>query len=122
MPVSFEIADGVMALRMRGGYEPADIRAALHEGLALTEETPVRGLLFDVRASEALEHRPTQDVRDMARHLAANAKLFGGRLALVAVADYAYGLMRMGSILLEQAGVKTAVFRDEAAALRWLHE
>ncbi len=120
MPVQVEITDDVLVLRMQGFYEPADIRAALLAGLDDAPAQSLRGLLFDVRASEVLVDRPTEQVREMARFLAGHGRRFGDRLALLADADYAYGLMRLGSVFVEQAGVATSVFREEAEALRWL--
>jgi hypothetical protein len=105
---------------MVGLYEPADIRTALIGALRQQSSTCVRGLLFDVRASEVLQVRPADEIRAMAQFLSAHAQEFGRRLALLASTDVAYGLMRMGSVYVEGAGVATAVFRDERDAQDWL--
>ena len=120
MPVLFELDDQVIALRMVGAYQPADIRAALRDAFADPGAASPIGLLFDVRPSESLRGRPTEEVRRMGRFLAAQGARFGGRLALVASENFAYGLMRLGAAAAESGGVAASVFRDEPAALAWL--
>ena len=73
-----------------------------------------------MRASESLAGRPSGAVTAMGRFVGSHAHRFGNRLALVASADFAYGLMRMGAVAAESQGVATQVFRDEATAREWL--
>lgn len=120
MPVRAEVDDGMIALRMIGEYETADIRAALRAALDAEPAGSLRGLLFDVRESTVLAGRPAEALREMASFLASVGPAYGGRLATVASADFAYGLMRMGTTLVEFEGTETAVFRDEAEAWAWL--
>lgn len=119
MPVIARVEGGILSLRMTGSYTPADIRAAL---LAATAETrgELVGMLFDVRHSEVLHTRAAGEVREMARFLGAEGDRFGRRIAMIATADYAYGLMRMGGVTAEEGGVEAAVFRSEAEARAWL--
>ena len=120
MPVTVDIDDAIISLRMVGSYEPADIRRALLAALDGPDRAPVVGLVFDVRGSESLADRPADEVRMMGEFLATQGARFGWRVALLASADYAYGLMRLGSVTLESAGVPNQVFRDEASAREWL--
>ena len=120
MPVRAEVDDGMIALRMIGDYETADIRGALRAALDGQPAGSVRGLLFDVRASTSLAGRPTDALREMASFLSLQGPAYGGRMALVASEDFAYGLMRMGSTLVQFEGVEATVFRDEAEAWTWL--
>ena len=120
MPVLFDVGDDVIALRMVGAYQPADIRAALGDALADPGAASPRGLLFDVRGSESLRGRPTEEVRKMGRYLASHGARYGGRLALVASENFAYGLMRLGAASAEAGGVSASVFRDEPSARAWL--
>lgn len=120
MPIQFECEEGIVTLRMVGRYAPADIRAALLAALDDPRGGPTAGLLFDVRASTSLADRPTEAIREMARFLASYGARFGGRMALLATADYAFGLMRMGSVIVEAEGVAAQTFRDEAEARAWL--
>ena len=120
MPVTSDVEGGILVLRMVGVYEPQEIESVLAAALEALGGTVVSGLLFDVRASESLRDRPTPVVRGVARFLARNGRSFGSRLALLATADYAYGLMRMGSVILEEEGMAASVFRDEAEARDWL--
>ena len=120
MPVQFDFEDGAIGLRMVGACEPADIRAALLEALADPRNAGMAGLLFDVRASASLRGRPAEEVRRMARYLASHGGRYGGRLALLAAEDFAYGLMRLAAVAAETGGVAVAVFRVELAARVWL--
>jgi hypothetical protein len=120
MPVSYEFDGSMLALRMVGSYEPADVRKAIADALREAGGRELTGLLFDVTASDALARRSANEVRAMAAFLAHVAPSFGNRIALVATNDVGYGLMRLGAVDLESAGVAPYVFRDVAAALAWL--
>lgn len=120
MPVSYEFDDHVLALRMVGSYEPADIRRAVVEALKEAPGHALKGLLFDVRASDVLTRRSANEIRAMAAFLAHVAPSFGNRIALVAGNDVGFGLMRLGAVDLESAGVTPYAFRDLTAALAWL--
>lgn len=120
MPVTFDVEDGVLALRMVGLYEPSDIRATLLAALDDPRGASARGLLFDVRASESLSGRSISEVRAMGRFLSKHVRRIGGHVALLADADFAYGLMRLGSVVLEEEGSTVSVFRDETSARAWL--
>jgi hypothetical protein len=56
----------------------------------------------------------------MAHFLAGRGRAFGGRLAIVAASDLAYGLMRMGGVFAEHDGLAAEVFRDAVSAEEWL--
>jgi hypothetical protein len=120
MPVSYEIDGAVLAVRMIGEYEPADIRRAIAEALQEASGRELRGMLFDVRASDVLARRSTNEIRAMAAFLAHVAPSVGNRIALVATNDVGFGLMRLGAVDLESAGVAPHTFRDVAAATAWL--
>lgn len=119
MPVTYELDGSTIALRMIGDYEPSDVRAALLAALDAAGGV-VTGLLFDIRASRAIPRRTASDVRAMGQFLGDHAQRFGRRLALLVDSDAAFGLMRLGSVGLEQQGVDSCVFRDAAEAERWL--
>lgn len=120
MPVTFDFEDRILELRMVGAYEPAEIRTALLAAVADPRSAEVLGLIFNVSDSESLAGRPSEAVLEMGRFLASQAHRYGNRVALVAAADYAYGLMRMGSSAVEREGVAAQVFRDETGAREWL--
>ena len=120
MPVTHELQDGTIALRMVGEYEPADVRAALSGALESSGAEDLRGILFDVSRSTVLRRRDTRAIRAMAGFLAHVALQRQLRVALVGTGDLAYGLMRLGAADLDSAGVTASVFRDEADARRWL--
>jgi hypothetical protein len=120
MPVSFAIDDGVIALRMIDVYAPADIRAALLEGLKDPRASGAVGLLFDVSRSISLNARSTDEVAAMGYFLARQSDAFGRRIALVGFDDFPFGMMRMGKVTLEREGVTAEVFRNDTSAREWL--
>ncbi len=120
MPVTYEIADTTITLRMTGVYDTGDIRAALMAAIAEPQRPEITGLLFDVRGSRSIAGRTADEVRAMALFLAAHADHYGRRLALVADADAAFGLMRLGAVDVEQHGVDSQVFRNAGEAEAWL--
>ncbi|HST06759.1 MAG TPA: hypothetical protein VLJ83_01220 [Gemmatimonadaceae bacterium] len=120
MPVNFELADGVITLRMVDVYVPGDIKIALLDGLKDPRTTGAVGLLFDVTHSKSLRVRSPDDIVAMGYFLAQYAEFFANRVALVGFDDFPYGMMRMGRVTLERAGVDCEVFRDDANARKWL--
>jgi hypothetical protein len=116
MPVTYEFDGAIVALRLTGSYETADVRAALRRALDDPRCPCAAGLLFDIRGSRSIAHRTANEVRAMAQFIAAHAERFGRRLALLADTDAAFGLMRLGAVTVEQQGVETSVFRDAADA------
>lgn len=119
MPVTYEFDGSTIALRMIGDYNPTDVRAALLAALDAAGGD-MTGLLFDIRESRAIARRTASDVRAMGQFLADHAPRFGRRLALLVDSDAAFGLMRLGSVGIEQRGVDSRVFRDAAEAGTWL--
>ena len=103
MPVSYEFDGSILALRMKGAYDPADIRRAVADALVEAAGREMTGLLFDVRGSVVLTRRSANQVRAMAAFLAHVAPSFGNRIALVASDDVGFGLMRLGAADLERA-------------------
>jgi hypothetical protein len=120
MPVTFEIEDGVIALRMIGVYVPADIHVALLEGLKDPRAPGAGGLLFDVTRSTSLNVRSSDEIAAMGYFLARQSDAFGRRIALVGFDDFPFGMMRMGKVTLERQGVTTEVFRNDKSAREWL--
>src|SRR3954463_2050671 len=120
MPVVSDIADNVISLQMVGTYVPADIRTELIRVLEKPEAGDAIGLLFDVSESESLKDRKPDDVKSVGYVLSSHSNQFGGRIALVGASDFSFGMMRLGSVHLDQLGVTNHVFRDVAAARSWL--
>lgn len=104
----------------RGRYSMAELREGIDAALDAFGDEPSAGLLFDLSGSESLGDRTAEDLRAMAIFLASRASRFSRRLAMVAVTDVSYGLMRMGAVTAESQGVAAHVFRDHGSARRWL--
>lgn len=120
MPVLHRRAGAIAVVEAVGRYEVAELRAGLDAALAAFGAERAAGLLFDLTRSDALGDRPTDDVRAMGFFIASRAARFGSRLAMAAGSDVAYGLMRLGAVVVESQGVTARVFRDQPAALAWL--
>ena len=104
----------------RGRYSMGELRDGVDAALEVFGDEPSSGLLFDLTASESLGERTADDLRAMAIFLASRGSRYSRRLAMVAVTDVAYGLMRMGAVTAETQGVIAHVFRDYGSARRWL--
>ncbi|MFL5598199.1 MAG: STAS/SEC14 domain-containing protein [Gemmatimonadaceae bacterium] len=120
MPVEFEVADGIIVLRMIDVYTPEDIKKALLQALGDSGAAAPVGLLFDVSHSRSLRTRSADDVVAMGYFLAAYADAFAKRVALVGSDDFPFGMMRMAQVTLWREGLAAEVFRDEADARKWL--
>jgi hypothetical protein len=120
MPVTHTFDDRIVVMQMIGEYETDELKARIASALDDPRCPAAPVLMFDLRASESLQHRSPSDVRDMAQFLAARAGRINHRLAMVVATDLQFGLMRMGSVIAEQGGLPGEVFRDYDAARRWL--
>ena len=120
MPVSYEFDHRIVAIRLTGRYNTADVRTALSAALEDPRSLDTIGLLFDVRGSRSLAGRTADEVRAMAQYIATHADRFHRRLALLADSDATFGLMRLGAVAVEQQGVEASVFRKLGDAEQWL--
>ena len=119
MPIDCHLDDDIVVVAPSGEYTTAELRAAFVDALSRATPARARGLLLDLSRSLALANRPTADVRQMGEFVATHRERFG-RFAMVAPSDVGYGLMRLGSVVTEDAGVETAVFREIGPAMQWL--
>jgi len=110
----------VAVVTARGRYSMAELRTSIDDALDAFGDEVSAGLLFDLTGSESLGDRSAEDLRAMAIFLASRGSRFSSRLAMVAVTDVAYGLMRMGAVTAESQGIAAHVFRDHGSARRWL--
>jgi hypothetical protein len=120
MPVLHREDRGVAVLEYEGTYQLAEARAVLTDVMSRYLHRPAAGLLLDFSRSESLHTRSADDVRTMAHFLTAFRDRYSRRVAAVAPSDLAYGLMRMGSVPIEEDGLAAHVSRDYESALRWL--
>lgn len=120
LPVGVDFDGDVIVLRLAGKYSTSDMKAAILKALDEAPASSGAALLFDMRESLSLQDRTADDVRDMARFLAAHGRRFGNRLAMVTTGDLAFGLMRLGAVIAEGGGVVAEVFRDMPSARSWL--
>lgn len=120
MAIEHRREGNVAVVTARGRYSMAELRDGIDEALDAFGDEVSAGLLFDLTASESLGDRTADDLRAMAIFLASRGSRFSSRLAMVALTDVAYGLMRMGAVTAESHGIAAHVFRDYGSARRWL--
>jgi hypothetical protein len=120
MPVTWAFDDRIVVMKMVGRYGTGDLKDAILAALddPACPSAPV--LMFDLRASESVQRRTAEEIRDIAQFLAARASRFGRRLAMVTAGAAQFGLMRMGSVIAEQGGLPGEVFRGYDEAKTWL--
>ncbi|MEP6622650.1 MAG: hypothetical protein ABJE47_25235, partial [bacterium] len=120
MPVFVECAHAAITLRLIGTYSLDDMREVF--GTCVLDNTAVfGGLIIDVRWSDSLRTRPTQEVRTMAQWWAGRGPQFKRRLAFVAiVGTIEYGMVRLKAVEAESCGLVVNIFEDERAARSWL--
>ena len=113
--------DGAIAVVTASGrYEMSELRDGVDSALAAFGGERASGLLVDLSGSQVMPDRSSQDLQAMAYFLASRAEQFAQRLAMVTSTDLAYGMMRMGTVVVESQGVAARVFRDRGAAMTWL--
>ena len=105
---------------MAGTYSTSDLREAILKALAQGEGSDPAGMIFDVSESESLRGRTAEEVTAMGYFLATHSDRFGRRIALIGHDNFRFGMMRLGSVVLEQQGVTNQVFRSEAEGRQWL--
>ena len=120
MAIQHRREGNIAVVAAAGRYTAAELRDAIDAALAGFGAETAAGLLLDLSSSESVGERTAEDLRAMALFFASRARRFSSRLAMVAVTDVAYGLMRMGAVTAESQGVAAHVFRDHGSARRWL--
>jgi hypothetical protein len=104
-------------------YTLAELEAAVDVALAHTAENgQVSGLLVDYTSSDILPERSVDDLQATGHFYSVRGARYGARLALIASSNLGYDLLRMIATHTERHGVTSAVFREYASAIEWLHE
>lgn len=75
--------------------------------------------LADLRQCEGIEV-PTEELRDLARHVSVTDQREGVRLAVVATRDVMFGMARLYTAHREPSTMEIRVFRDMREARAWL--
>jgi hypothetical protein len=122
MAVRYQIRDGVLTLTLEGSYESRDVIRMFLEGIEDPACPRPVAVLLDVSGSTSLATRPAAEIKMVAEFLGPYAERIGGRVAVVAPTDVAFGLSRMGAVHSEGVGIAARVFRDRDEALAWLKE
>jgi hypothetical protein len=120
MPVQYSLQERVLIIEATGAYEPQDIIRAFLDGLRDPSCPQPVGLLLDVTHSKSLATRPAAEIRGVAEFLGPYAERIGGRCAVVAPSDVAFGLSQMGAAYSRGVGVEARAFRSRDEALQWL--
>jgi len=122
MPVSYSFNGRIIRLDCIGEYTSDDVRGAYAAALQDPACPPNTVFLLDVTHSTSLANRPSEDIRETAYFWGSQPDMIDTRCAIIAPIDLYYGLMRMASMIVEEYGVKTEVFRTEEEALKWLED
>lgn len=122
MAVHYQIRDGVLTLTLDGTYESRDVIRVFLEAIEDPKCPRPVALLVDVSRSKSLATRPAAEIKMVAEFLGPYAEHVGGRVAVVAPSDVAFGLSRMGAVHSEGVGITAQVFRAREDALVWLKE
>ena len=119
MPVTYSFAGDVLEIAAVGEYPTDEVTRAFRDAISDPNRPAIRALLYDGRESAMLGSRSTPDVQAAISFFQSLAPYIGGRVALVASSDAAYGVMRMAAGWAAAAGVEAEVFRDRTPALEW---
>jgi hypothetical protein len=120
MPVTYHFDSNIVVIEMVGEYSLDDIPKTILSSLADSKCPTAPFILVNLTESRSIYKRTSDDVKIIVSSLAPLAKHFNNRIALVAPADYPYGLMRMGSVFSAMVGFEPEVFRTYADARKWL--
>lgn len=105
------IDDGIVRVQARGRPTVEEVLRALDEAAAYRSARR----LWDLRDGFDLE---SDEVRRIALHGRAVSGV--GRLALLAIDDVSYGMLRVLNVYRSEDGFQSRLFRSEAEALNWL--
>ena len=122
MTVSVREDRGCAVVTCEGTYTLSEAREAVMRSLAPFRQSPARGLIVDVTASDMLQGRSSADLLDTARLVSAERHAFSGRFVAVASSPLAFGLMRMSGAHAEALGVEAQVCRTYECAVDWVLE
>ena len=118
MGISYRIdkADQLITATAHGDVSFQDYRALLAVMIEDPDFDPEYDRLWDLRQGDPV--LSADEVRGVAKVV---ARVVGGRrAAIVAPGDVAYGLSRMYSVFLEDAGIDVQPFRTLGEATTWL--
>ena len=118
MAITYRIDKTAKLIRARvfGKISLDEFRTTLREMVEDPDFDPSFGRLWDIR--EARSTLSGEEVRGIAEVV---RKFVGGRRsAVVTRTDVGYGLARMYSALVEEAGIDVQAFRDMDEAMMWL--
>ncbi|HKQ59521.1 MAG TPA: hypothetical protein VJY35_16785 [Candidatus Eisenbacteria bacterium] len=120
MAVQYQIREGVLTMMLEGTYESRDVIRTFLDAIADPACPRPVALLMDVSRSTSLASRPAAEIKMVAEFLGPYAEHIGGRVAVLAPSNVAFGLSRMGAVHSEGVGVAAQVFRDREEAVKWL--
>jgi hypothetical protein len=120
MSINYRFESGTLVLQLEGEYSKEDLARLVLTALA-DPSCPVRpDLLFDFSFSKGIQHRSTRDVLEMAEFLLGLKDRLGTSVAFCAPEDLSFGFMRMGTVGIEDKGIRSEVFRTIDEAWAWL--
>jgi hypothetical protein len=118
MPISYQIAEGLLIIRVSGHYDILDIARSFDAAVTSPSFEPGLSLLLDWR--DSLEMPLTSELPSRWANIASVKSLFSPQVAFVATnpADLERG--RMFAAYARSQGFSLEVFTDVDEARRWL--
>ncbi len=115
-------AAGLVIHTTTGDMSVEEIETAIEARLESPEFRPGMKVLWDFRGA-AISSLTTQGVQDLlAFNIQKAGARGGGKSAMVASEDAAYGIARMFEAYAQDLPWHTMVFRDLGSAMQWLNE
>jgi hypothetical protein len=117
-----DVARRLATLEARGRVDVADMADAAMAMLGDPAFVPGTAQLVDLSGVEASDGswRALASLAERGKDTEPAARLEGGRLAIVAPSDLAFGLARMYTVAAEPLPLEARAFRDRHDALAWL--
>lgn len=121
MGASYTFVGNVVRIDLEGNYPSEDAIKAFERALEDPAFPANARLIVDVRRSESLTQRRTEDLKMVVDFFAQKVGRVGGRGAILAASEFQVGLMRLTATYAELREVEAMVFQTEDEAIRWLN-
>lgn len=122
MPVTWELRQRILVIRLVGNYEYEEPANAVGEAMRDPAFRPGTSLLIDARSSTS--RRSSEELRERAIWMSSLTKKgIGTRCALVINSQpHQFGIARMAAAHIEPRGMQLEMFTDIAKASEWLRQ
>ena len=120
MPVEYRYEPSIVVIEMIGEYSLQELSQTILNSLSDSNCPAEPFMLLDISRSTSINNRSNQQIQSITQLIISLKGRIGNKIALVALKDLPYGLMRMSSVGSEDRGFESKVFRDIKQAIQWL--